>query len=526
MRYKSDNQNTAYVEDVAAPTGGWNAISPLADMPRTDAIFLDNFWPTPTDCKLRKGWQVFGNVPEDNPAVQAHDIRTLMSYQSPTGTAKLFACDQTGIYDITAGGSIAVASSVCTNGEWQYVNITTSGGSYLWCCNGVDKSRIYNGSAWTLLDGVSTPALTGVTSTDISNVHLFKSRLYLTIKNTLNFAYLGVNSIAGAASVFELGSVFKRGGHLMIIDSWTFDGGEGIDDYMVFITSEGEVALYKGYDPSNAANWALAGVYYIGEPMSKRATAKVGGDLLILTVQGVFPLSKALGYATIDKSIALDYKIQPIFLDYARLTHGTFGWQILLYPALSMVIINVPYKVSASSNYLYSYQLVMNATNKSWARFTNMTGECFAVHDNNLYFASHNVVYKGWSGDLDGTRPVIGKAKQAFTKLGRRSGNKHVKMIRPIFQGNTEIKASLGFDVDFQTGVPLSSSVMSERAVSLFDSGIYDQSLWSGSTVTADWTSISNEPGMWFSLNMKIESKVPNISWVGTEYLIEKAGII
>jgi hypothetical protein len=47
-------------------------------------------------------------------------------------------------------------------------------------------------------------------------------------------------------------------------------------DYLVLITSEGEVAIFNGYDPSNAATWALVGVFNMGKPMSKRCTSKNG----------------------------------------------------------------------------------------------------------------------------------------------------------------------------------------------------------------------------------------------------------
>ena len=103
--------------DIIAPVGGWNTVSNLASMPGSDAIFIDNFWPTPTSVDLRKGWDRFANIPDDDPDVQRHDIQTLMSYTPPSGIPKLWAADQTGIWDVTVGGSVAVVSSVATNAQ-------------------------------------------------------------------------------------------------------------------------------------------------------------------------------------------------------------------------------------------------------------------------------------------------------------------------------------------------------------------------------------------------------------------------
>ena len=41
------------------------------------------------------------------------------------------------------------------------------------------------------------------------------------------------------------------------VAGWPQDGGQGIDDLTLFITSEGEVLVYAGSDPSNADDWSL-----------------------------------------------------------------------------------------------------------------------------------------------------------------------------------------------------------------------------------------------------------------------------
>jgi hypothetical protein len=50
----------------------------------------------------------------------------------------------------------------------------------------------------------------------------------------------------------------------MAMADWSIDAGIGIDDYAAFISDQGEVALYKGSDPTSATTWALVGTFWVG----------------------------------------------------------------------------------------------------------------------------------------------------------------------------------------------------------------------------------------------------------------------
>jgi hypothetical protein len=51
-------KNTAYTTSIPSPIGGWNARDSQANMSPTDAIQLVNWFPTPTDVTMRKGYSV------------------------------------------------------------------------------------------------------------------------------------------------------------------------------------------------------------------------------------------------------------------------------------------------------------------------------------------------------------------------------------------------------------------------------------------------------------------------------------
>ena len=53
-----------------------------------------------------------------------------------------------------------------------------------------------------------------------------------------------------------------------------------------------------------------------------------GGDLIVLTENGAFPLSAALQSAAIDYKLALSFKIESAFTTAARSYGSTFGWKL------------------------------------------------------------------------------------------------------------------------------------------------------------------------------------------------------
>lgn len=525
---ETSSRPTSGGKAIGAPVGGWNARDPIADMPSADAVFMDNFFPLTTNIMLRKGTAAFATIPADTEPGSPHNIRSLLSYSSPTGAKKLFAGATDGIYDITAGGAIAVVSSACTNGEWQGLMTATAGGSFLWCCNGTDKARYYTGSAWVVLDGASIPALTGVTSTDVVNVSTFKTRLILTVKDSLSFFYLPVVSVAGAASEFPLGSLFKRGGYLMATESWTLDAGDGSDDYFVAITSEGEVAVYRGTDPSNAATWALQGVYYVGRPLSRRCFVKVGGDLGVLTATGLYPLSKALLAATIDKRAAISNKLDMAFSSYSEQFRTLYGWSVTLFSEAPFILVNVPLSSDHTSGAVYSYQFVMNTMTGAWCRFTGMYAECWAVHDGKLYFACHNAVTQAWTGTSDKGAAIDGRVKTAFQYPFDRGSQGRVSMLRPILTTSGDVKLQLGVDTDYdETAVPSVIALNYGQSPPLWDTAEWNEAYWSsGNTTVAKWRSVSHKPGRAIALRLRVRSKGVSIAWNATDLILQRGGLL
>lgn len=519
MPVGDSGSDTARSRTIPAPIGGWNAVDSVVGMASTDAVYLDNLFPRTSDVQLRLGNQQVAALP------MGEEIRTLMGYKSTAAVAKLFAASQHGIFDVTAGDA-AVAVTPCTNGAWQYENITTAGGSFMLCCNGVDKMKLYDGATWKDLDGTSTPAITGISTTDVVNIAKFKTRAILCKKDSLSFFYLPNNAIAGAATEFPLGAVFHKGGYLMATTTWTVDGGNGPDDYFVAITSEGEVAVYKGNDPSLSDQFALVGIFQLSAPMGRRCFVKLADDTAVITRSAVYPLAKSLRVSDTDKRVGLTRKIQRVFAETAEKHKDLFGWQVLLYPEASMLIVNVPFLNFPDRNIVYSWQFVMNTMTGAWCRFTNQHSEAWLAFDGKLYFALHNRVNQAWNGESDRGAPVVGKAKTAFSSLGT-GRQKQVKMVRPIFQANRDITLQLGIDVDYADNVGQTSKASYTQSLSLWDDAVWNYSVWNGSSLTiARWRSVNAKLGRTAALRLRVSAKDVSMLWIATDLLVEDGGLM
>lgn len=480
MKGNRSRQRVASGESVPAPTGGWDAISPLASMPPDRAIMLDNWFPQPGYIEVRRGHRVHATN------MGSGVVDTLMRYNGlTTAGSKLFAITGGKIYDVTAAGDVSASSvSGLSSNRWQHVNYTnSSGSSYLWACSGADSPRMFDGSSW------STPSITGITASDITNVNVHKNRLWFCLANSMNAAYLNTDSIQGTATKFNLGSVMGRGGFVVAMGTWTHDAGSGPDDYAVFLSSRGQAAVYQGTDPSDAASWGLVGVYDLGAPLGKRCLTKVAGDLAVITVDGVLPFSVARSVDRgADAAVAITANINTAMNSAARSYKDNFGWELVAYPKGMMAILNVPIQEGQTQ-----HQYVMNTLTGAWCRFTGLDANCWVNFQENLYFGGNDgIVYQADYGSLDLQGPVDAIGQGAYQYFKSRGQLKQFNMLQPLITTDSNSRPALGVSTDFKDNATLGTPTSAAAAAALYDSAIYDQDMYSvESRNISDWTSLN-----------------------------------
>lgn len=181
-------QRSAATASFAAPIAGWvenrNLAWPLQQGQQQGAAVLDNFFPTATTAILRRGKVKYATL-----GAGSEPVVSMFSYVNGLDR-KLFAANQSAIYDITAPPSpdnyeivtdtdaLIVTESGDwfgmsgtdnllvwgAGGDWVVVQFATTGGIYLVGVNGSDTGFIYDGSSfWPSVAG-------GIWQLDIDNV--------------------------------------------------------------------------------------------------------------------------------------------------------------------------------------------------------------------------------------------------------------------------------------------------------------------------------------------------------------------
>lgn len=510
----------AKTTSIPAPVKGLNARDAIAQMDPTFALSLDNWFCTPTEVQTRNGsvpWSMgLGGV-----------VETVMHYASGTQQL-LFGCANGKIFDCTAGGTVGTAKvSSLTSNRWQYTNFATAGGEFLVAVNGSDNLLEFDGTNWVAITGISTPAITGVTTSSLIHVNAFQNRLFFIEKETFHVWYLPTQSIAGAASLFDLSSIFVRGGYLMAMATWTIDNTAGIQDYAVFITSEGEVAIYQGYDPDFASSWTIVGVFRCGSPVGRRCYTKMGSDNVLICNDGIVTFSKEL---TTDRDLsqALSYNILNLINNDVQGYKNNFGWQPVYHPLGNKLIINVPSQENTTQ-----YQYVMNTITGAWSTWGKLSSPLSAaswdLFQDVLYFGdnSGNV----WVADQVGTYSdnnlaLLTDLKPAFSYFDGLGIEKSFTMVRPILTSTDPVTPTYALNLDYEDVLPRTPTV-SNGTGSPWDTSPWDTSPWgsTGMQINKNWFSVGGI-GYAASLRMATLTNGVQVSLQSIDYVYELGGVL
>jgi hypothetical protein len=460
---KSQGKHTqiAQSRSLLAPIKGWHVGSPMAAAPAATAFLLENAFPELDYVRARAGSKTFASG-------MSGEIQALMPYTDGT-TVKLFAFNAGNIYDVTAGGAVGAAAVTGLDpaATMSFVQFSGTGPQTLVCADGVDALQFYNGTAWS-----TAPAWTGLGTAIISFVWEFNHRLYGIADDSTDVWYVAVDAIGGAAQIFPMGPLLRYGGQLIAGGTWTQLTSNGIVYNWFVISSEGEVVIFNGAFPGDSA-WKQQGCYKVGRPLGPNCIQPVGGDVALLTEDGIVSLSSV---QTLDQialaNQAVTLPIGPAFRDAVIARAGFPGWQMILWPLRSMAIVNMP-QIGPPN-----IQFVANARTGAWCRYSGWDANCFAVHGlspSNLYYGtSDGRVMQAETGGMDDGLSYTSTIFLSYSDLatldtsiagtptssaGQSVARKHVTMVRARFQTNiAAISPKITINVDFDTTIPTSPS--------------------------------------------------------------------
>jgi hypothetical protein len=257
----------------------------------------------------------------------------------------------------------------------------------------------------------------------------------------------------------------------------------------------------------------------MGKPIGRRCFCKAGADVLVLTTDGAFPLSKALLTDRSQLNLAATDKISNL-INYDVVNYQTnFGWQPIIFPIGNKLIINVPTTESSTS-----HQYVMNTTHGAWCRFTGWDAFCFEILDDQLYYGGMNAVYQADTGLSDDGAEISGVIQQAYSYFGAKGIQKIFRMARPIIRSEGSIVPALRMNVDFNANATMGDAYYFGTSGTAWDVGDWDVSPWtSGDNITAKWQSLSGV-GIAGGLRMTTSLKDLSCKWISTDITYEVGG--
>jgi len=452
-----------------APLNGLVTSISLAEASQASASIATNWVPTLTGLRIRGGSVRRAILVDPLP------IASMFTYRFGANH-KMFAATANAIYNISSPpappATTPKAVSALNSGEFMVFQHTTTGGSFLCAFNGTDARQIYDGSTW-----VTTPAITfsdGTTSANIGAAFLFKQRQFLIKSGTFDAYYLGVNAIGGAATVFPLGGVMKQGGGLLTGFSWSLESGDGLSMLCCFMSTEGEIAVYQGDGPDDAATWSLKGVYSIAKPLGKNAFLRAGGDILICTVSGLIPLSQV--FQRDRDTVDLAAISRPIEHDWRRIAEAMpYGWSITPWDEKTLAVITFPFTtVAPDSTY------VLNVQTGKWSLITGWSARAYSTIQGSLYFGDGNgVIWQANASGADDGMPFKAMYLSHFMPVGGFGKRMQATLAHMYFQGQVNpfvrLFARANGDITDPEGP---DATLADLIASAWDIGKWDEAIW------------------------------------------------
>jgi hypothetical protein len=536
--------NRAVPHPIPPPIGGLNARDALAEMAETDAVILDNWFCQPSWVEFRRGKQLLATFTGNG--------ETLMGYTGvQTVTPQLFqAVSNGGVYSIyrvdNAGGGAVTVPVVGGAGNtvqqlhsayFDFNQFGSGSGEFLYALNasGMDLPLLFDGANWAaintsggtfqLTNGPGGGSTAGLKT--LSQVAVYKQRLWFLQQGSFQIWYLPQLQVGGALTNLNIGADFKLGGYLVAMITVSVDNAAGLNDFMAFCSSEGEVVVYQGYDPAQVSTWSIAAHFTMGHLLApgRKAWQKIGADALMLTTDGGILISQAMLTDRSQTRQAITDKIRYGINTQIEVYKAAQGWQVQLYPIGNKLIINNPTSNTLSASFAW----VQNTLSGGWSTFgliaSSWNAFCYEIWQDKLYHGTAGATYQCDVGTADNGSAITFQVKPAFSQFGQEGKLKRWTMFQPIFQLSGTMSVSLTFNVDFDVTAPTGTVPISNGGSAPWNTSLWNTTFWGDATlISKPWLGISGA-GYWGTVNMQMSASLLTCKWMASNFLTEPGGL-
>ncbi len=495
---------------VPAPFGGLNSRDSVDLMKPTDAIVMNNFFPTVEKITLREGYTSFCT------GIGSGDVETLVEHNAGSNRQLLAVGADGVLYQIDTGSAVSKKTGL-SNGRFQ----TTAFNGRTLFVNGTDTPFSWDGSSAanlsiTLSDSTSADSFKGV--------HAHKNRVYYFRGTDQKFYYSAtVDTFQGNFTLFDLSVVADKGGNIVSMGTVTIDGGEGVDDLLAIILASGQVLIYSGSNPSSG--FSLIGTFRIAEPINEpRCIAKFGGDIAVSTKEGYIALSQVIKNDIIgQRAAALSEKIRGTVIAQVALTGTTTGWQTFVSPDGTKIFFNYPTGDGVDPYNQHVFNPIINA----WCNFDSIPARVWGQFNGDTFFGGGSgVVFKiGGTADVDAA--ITGDVATAFNYFGDRASIKRFTSVAPMLEASTTVSFDFGIAVDQEPVAALNLSTTSFASeLATWDVATWDDFYWAdtaGAGITQRRKSTS-KLGRSAALRIKVASSTQAVSFIAANFTFTPGG--
>ena len=475
VRALNKGRPAARVAHISAPLKGLSRLAELSDGDPMQASILTNWIVLDDRISIRPGYiklgQIAGNLP----------ISTLIPYY---GTPqKLVAAAGGHMWDLS--GARYTDMGPAGSDDWAWTSFSNlSSVDFTVMCNGVDGVHSWDGTTF-VHETITVPAgETWILPAKFDKVLSHMNRLWFADSDNLAIYYLPVQQKTGAVELFPLDVLFKRGGHIEALATWSIDGGVGLDDALAIFSSNGEVAIYSGVDPES--DFKLVGIFRFDSPMSKNSIINFGGDLYVLTGSGFIPMTTLIRAETetLGKS---DMNVIEEFQEISKSHRDDFGWSVTLNSHTGHAICNMP---TGQGKY---QQMVRKMPGQVWAKWTDIPARCWGWLDNHAYFGSDTGgIYLGGTEYLNDNGAAISADVRFAWSSFKSVAKKNFKMMRLYTLTDGLPRPFMDLEVDYDNTPPTNQPEIT-----------------TGPSGGADWNTATWDVDFW------AQSVIPRQNWQG-----------
>ena len=473
---------------ISAPLKGMSLSSSLAPGDPLLGPIVDN-WVVLENClRVRPGTKRILTIPENPP------IKSLIPYYGEPQTLGLAAGGKVLRVDLTEAGT------GFTSDVWSWTNFTNlSVDDYTILVNGKDGVWSWDGSGAMVKEHVRAPASETWIDPDAMRIVLaHHNRLWFADETNLAIFFLPLQSMGGPETppaepeddmgllnYVPLNAIFKRGGKIRAMYTWTIDGGTNLDDQMVVFTTNGEMAIFSGVDPET--DFILVGVFRFDSPMSDRCVVNYGGELYVLTSTGLIPMSTMMR-AESENLGKSEKGVVTVFSTVAKKGRNQFGWEVILDQHSGRMICNMPTPGDVE-------QMIRAMPSQVWCHWSRLFATCWQWIDGSLYFATADgKLYQMDEEFLNDDGTAITADVQSAWSLFKTSSIKQFKMALPFIRTDGQPRPYMDIMVDYDDKPPTNQPEISSPisvGEAAWETAVWDQSSWAGGMrLWNNWTGV------------------------------------